>query len=143
MIGEEQQKVVNKYLMEAVNNGDKAGIDLALQKGADINNVDSNDYTPLMRAVYNENIPIVEYLLTKNPDLMVKAQRGSVFDLHDKMGWNDSSKKIPIKKKLIAALPDRDAPTPAPDARAEAAAVRPIEFKNAAKKDNGGKRLTF
>ena len=65
-------------LVEFCENGDLEGVTAALKNGADVNSKRGNDWTGLMRAVYNHHNSVVELLLkTPNIDVNLKSINGS------------------------------------------------------------------
>ncbi len=61
------------YLILGVNKSDKAQIDKALEKGADINGFDDWE-NPLLNAVKDENLNMVQYLVEKGADVNVNRK---------------------------------------------------------------------
>jgi ankyrin repeat protein len=120
-----QLEIVNRNLLEAVNDSDNAKINLALQKGADINcrNAAQSDRTPLMMAVARGRIPLVEFLLAKGADVLLKDKAGNtvyeiVASLQD---WEVRGKMNTV---LLKALPDMPPPEQAAAASAQLAETK-------------------
>lgn len=107
-----QHEIVNRNLIEAVNDSDTTKINLCLQKGADINtrNAAQSDRTPLMMAVVRGRIPLVEFLMAKGADVLLKDKSGStVYDLvANVQDWETRGKMNTI---LLKALPDATPPS--------------------------------
>jgi len=104
---EMQFEIVNRNLIEAVNDGDMSRINLCLQKGADINtrNATQQERTPLMMAVVRGRIPLAEFLMAKGADLLAKDKAGcTVYELvANVQDWETRGKMNTI---LLKALPD-------------------------------------
>lgn len=106
-ISEMQQKIVDNNLVAAVAAGDAEKIDLCLKKGADINArwVGWHNRTPIMIAAGYARADLVEFVLTKNPDLFLRDVNGkSVFDITEEI--SDAATKKKINRLLLTALPD-------------------------------------
>ena len=141
-ISEMQQKIVDDNLISAVGTNDREKIELCLKKGADINArwEGWENRTPLMIATAYSRPDLVDFILTKNPDLFAKDKNGkSVFDLCEEV--SDTATKKKINRALLAALPDPQpgqAPladdNPARDG--EIAVLKPIELDH--RKKSGG-----
>lgn len=73
-----QESYNNTPLAAAFNYGSQgvAIADLLLKKGAKIESLDSEGYTPLLRAVYSGSKDRVEYLLGKGADIKATDRRG-------------------------------------------------------------------
>jgi ankyrin repeat protein len=104
-ISEDQKKVVDAMLLEAVESVNYERIDLCLAKGADIDTRNANGRTPLMMAVWKDDAELVAYVLGKNPALFLKDSGGkSAFDLLPEV--RDASVRDEIGTLLLQALPD-------------------------------------
>ena len=134
-ISEMQQKIVDDNIIAAVAACDTEKIDLCLRKGADVNARWTSWYgrTPIMMAAGYGRADVVEFLLTKNPDLFLKDSNGkTVFDIAEEL--SDAATKKKINRALLSALPDavQSAPGPrAPDGAVqndEIPVFKPIEF---------------
>src|SRR5947209_7848710 len=102
---DEQAKVVDALLLEAVSGNNYQRIALCLQKGADINARSAQQRTPLMMAVWKENPDMVEYLLKKGPALFLKDSDGkNAYDLI--ADCRDATKRESITNIMLRALPD-------------------------------------
>ena len=102
---DEQAKVVDKMLLEAVEEFNADRIRLLMQKGADINARDGRGRTPLMAAVWKDNVATVRLLLTFRPKLFVKDNEGkNAFDLISSV--RDANDKAAITGLMLNALPD-------------------------------------
>lgn len=102
---DEQAKVVDKMLIEAVEEFNADRIRLLIKKGADINARDSRGRTPLMAAVWKDHVETVRLLLTFRPKLFVKDNEGkNAFDLIASV--RDANAKAAITGLLLNALPD-------------------------------------
>lgn len=103
---DDQAKVVDALLLQAVEQRDYDRINLCLQKGADINAVNAGDgRTPLMMAVWAEAPPLVEFLLAKKPALFLQDNAGkNAYDLIS--DCRDEVKRRKITDLMLRALPD-------------------------------------
>jgi ankyrin repeat protein len=102
---EEQAKVVDGALFDAVEKGDFERVNLCLQKGADIDARNASQRTPLMMAVWYENARMTQFLLSKRPSLFLKDKEGkTAYDLIRQV--RDSSKQVTITDLMLRALPD-------------------------------------
>ena len=78
---EDQAKVVDQLLLQAVESADGSRIDLCLRKGADIDARNGQGRTPLMLAIWHENPNLTEFILARKPSLFLKDNGGkSAFD---------------------------------------------------------------
>lgn len=137
---DEQAKVVDALLLEAVGKSNYQRIALCLQKGADIDAPDAQGRTPLMTAVWNENPDMVEYLLKKNPSLFLKDSDGkNAYELI--AACRDATKRESITNIMLRALPDhvrRRAADPGAAARlAEAEAAPALQPADGGKVETG------
>ena len=100
-----QYKIANDALIEAVSERNTDRIDLCLKKGADINTRNAGGRTPLMMAVWFESPGLLEFILSKNPDLFLTDNSGrTAFDLLKEANNNTSRQKM--TDILLAAMPD-------------------------------------
>jgi ankyrin repeat protein len=147
---EMQLEIVNRNLIEAVNDSDMPKINLCLQKGADINarNAAQQERTPLMMAVARGRIPLVEFLMTKGADVLLKDKTGStVYELVANIqDWETRSK---MNTLLLKALPDMQPGQAASSASAQLAetkdditVMKPLDVTKG-KQGPGGKGFTL
>lgn len=135
-----QQKIVDDNLIRAVGENDREKIELCLKKGSDINARGGSNRTPLMIAVNSWRVELVEFILTKNPDLFLKDNNGkTAFDLAEDI--SDAATKKKINRALLTALPDAAAPAAPvtddqPASSGEIPVLKPIEFDH--RKKSGG-----
>lgn len=102
---EEQAKVVDKLLFEAVEEINADRIRLLMKKGADINARNAQGRTPLMSAVWKDSVPMVQLLLTFKPRLFLRDNDGkNAFDLIASV--RDTNQKEAITHFMLNALPD-------------------------------------
>lgn len=102
---DEQAKIVDALLLQAVEQADYQRIDLCLQKGADIDTRNDRGRTPLMMAVWLDNPTLVQFLLARQPSLFLKDNSNkNAFDLLANV--SDVTKRQKITNILLQALPD-------------------------------------
>jgi ankyrin repeat protein len=102
---DEQAKVVDKMLYEAVEEGNADRIRLLMRKGADINARDGQGRTPLMAAVWKDSVQMVQLLLSFKPKLFIRGNDNkNAFDLISSV--RDANQKAAITGLLLNALPD-------------------------------------
>ena len=126
----EQDKVTDRFLLQAVKDANTARIDLCLKKGADINAKDGDGRTPVTLAVISGAPSLVRFLLARRPDLFLRDNNGSNgYDYLRTISSYDARKEI--TDLMLSALPDhtRNAATPV-----EAAAIAEKDFNEAAEK---------
>lgn len=122
---EMQLEIVNRNLIEAVDYDDRPKINLALQKGADINtrNMSQQERTPLMMAVARGRIGLAEFLLTKGADVLMKDKAGNtVYEIVNNLqDWDTKGK---MNTLLLKALPDMPPPGQQASASAQLAETK-------------------
>lgn len=102
---EDQAKVVDQLLLQAVESADGSRIDLCLRKGADIDARNGQGRTPLMLAIWHENPNLTEFILARKPSLFLKDNGGkSAFDHIADV--RDGAKRTTITNVMLRALPD-------------------------------------
>jgi ankyrin repeat protein len=105
-IPDDQDKAVNRLLLESVETANYERISLCLKKGADINTRNAQGRTPLMLAVWHERPELAQFLLTRQPDLFLKDNGGkNAFDLIAEV--REASRRESITDIMLRALPDR------------------------------------
>ncbi len=126
----EQDKVTDRFLIEAVSAANTDRIDLCLKKGADINAKDSDGRTGLILAVQSAAPSLVRFLVKRNPNMFLRDNSGRNAYDHLRSISNYAARNE-ITDILLATLPDhaRNAATPV-----EAAAIAETEFNKAAEK---------
>lgn len=145
-----QLEIVNRNLLDAVTDSDMPKINLCLQKGADINtrNPTQSDRTPLMMAVSRGRIPLVEFLMTKGADVLLKDKAGkTVYEIvNDLQDWETRGK---MNTLLLKALPDMQPGQAASSASAQLAetkdditVMKPLDVSKG-KNAPGGKGFTL
>lgn len=130
-ISTDQQRMVNEEMFRALDESNYAErIDLCLQKGAQIDALNGEGKTLLMRAVWKESPARVRYLINRGANVFVKDPRGrTAYDLN--LETRDVSSRNNITQQLLSAMPDgRSAPanqTPAAQAGQTPAAPKASE----------------
>ena len=110
-------------LVEFCENGDLEEVTAALKNGADVNSKRGNDWTGLMRAVYNHHNSVVELLLkTPNIDVNLKSINGSCALRCAVTGKNN------VGLKLLLNVPNIDVNSV--DNFGESALHRAMEYKS-------------
>ena len=98
----------NEKLIEAAANGDEDAVGDSLSKGADVDARDDYDQTPLIHAVYQGNLSVVECLL----------KAGANPSLADNEGWTalDYAEELEYTKirELLQSPPSPSSSTPLP-----------------------------
>ncbi len=64
-------------IFEAAMLGDVVKVDEFISTGVSIDSQDENGYTPLMHAIDNDHILLVEHLIKSNADITLRTKRGS------------------------------------------------------------------
>jgi ankyrin repeat protein len=101
----DQQAVVDRFLLDAVNDYKYDRIDLTLKKGANIDARDDKGLTPLMRAINLGDIYGVKFILARGPDLFVRDKYNrNAFDLLPYV--QDSNTRNQMTDAMLSALPD-------------------------------------
>lgn len=104
-ISPDQQAVVDRFLLDAVNDYKYDRIDLTLKKGANIDARDDKGLTPLMRAINLGDIYGVKFLLARGPDLFVRDKYSrTAFDLLPYV--QDNNTRNQMTDAMLSALPD-------------------------------------
>jgi ankyrin repeat protein len=75
-LSEDDQKQLNRDLLNAAANGDNNKIGRLIKKGADVNAKDEFGYTAFMSAAANEDTAACEFLLDKGADINAKDNYG-------------------------------------------------------------------
>ncbi|MDQ7055680.1 MAG: ankyrin repeat domain-containing protein [Persephonella sp.] len=70
----ETREKLNRKLFEAIQEGDEQKVKELIEKGADVNARDKNNYTPLLRAVSRGNLKIVKILVEYGADINAKEK---------------------------------------------------------------------
>ena len=71
------QKDLNQQLLEAARLGQVEQVRLLLDKGANINGVDEQGTTPLMKAISSNNFELIAILIAKGADVNAKNRYGN------------------------------------------------------------------
>lgn len=127
-ISADQQRMVNEEMFRALDESNyNDRIDLCLQKGAQIDALNGEGKTLLMRAVWKESPARVRYLISRGANLFVKDARGrTAYDLN--LETRDVSSRNNITQQLLSAMPDgRGAAVSAAPAEQAPAAPKPSE----------------
>lgn len=102
---QEQRKVVNLELLNAVEAVNYDRVTLCLKKGADINTRASDGRTPLMRAVWKENAAMTRFLVQRGANILLRDNAGkNAFDINSQA--RDGNAREQITDTLLAGLPD-------------------------------------
>lgn len=137
-ISPDQQAVVDRFLLDAVNDYKYDRIVLTLQKGANIDARDDKGLTPLMRAINLGDIYGVKFLLARGPDLFVRDKYNrTAFDLLPYV--QDNNARNQMTDAMLAALPDGKRGMLSPALQQQKPAEPPPAAGNAA----SGRRKTF
>ena len=106
-LSDEDQKVLDLMLFDAVEAVAYDRVRMAVKKGAKINAKRADDgRTPLMVAAWNERPTMLQVLLQQGADIYVKAKDGrTAYDLV--RSANNAANKAQMADFILSALPDR------------------------------------
>jgi ankyrin repeat protein len=104
----DHQRVLDEALFFALDNSDYDQISLCMQKGANINARNANSQTSIMIAAYKkEDLGLTAHILKFKPDLLLKVDGKTVFDMIMKNTMNGGTdKRKKLMNLLLTALPD-------------------------------------
>ncbi len=101
-ISQDQQEILDRFLLLAVTEKNYDRINICLKKGADINARNGDKRTPLMLAVSSGHTFLVQFVLGKGPDLLAKDKYGyTAFDF-----VQNTSSRDEILNSMLNAFPD-------------------------------------
>ena len=101
-MSKDRQEILDRFLLLAVSEKNYDRINICIKKGADINARNSDKRTPLMLAVLTNHPFLVQFVLAKGPDLLLKEKNGyTAFDF-----IQNTSSRDEILNSMLNAFPD-------------------------------------
>jgi ankyrin repeat protein len=103
-LSKKEQKILNSELLDAAVEGETQKIQRLLKKGANIEATDSDGWTALMLATYNEHAPTCALLLEKGANIEAKDNIGrTALMIAARFGKTETAEFLrpyPIRKML-------------------------------------------